>query len=56
MAKQEYVLKKFVKAESAKDALEMDSSTPVTEVFLVDNKPSEISTHAVGFKTVEVSE
>lgn len=55
--KQEYILKKFVKAESAKAAIEMDGTTPVTEVFLVDNKPSgDSSTRLVGFATVQVDE
>ena len=36
---QEYVLKKFVKAGSAYEALKMDRRTPVSEVFLVDDKP-----------------
>lgn len=51
--KQEYVLKKFVKANDAAEALRMDRKTPVSEVFLVDNRPSDkSSTSATGFQVV----
>lgn len=53
MAKQDYVIKKYVKAESAETALMLDRVTDVAEVFLVENKPIEAKTDAVGFKFVE---
>lgn len=54
MSKQDYILKKFVKANNAAEALAMDKDTAVTEVFLVENKPeSSRTTSAVGFTKVE---
>jgi len=51
MAKQDYILKKYVRAESAAEALALDSGKQVDEVFLVENKPAPdaANTHAVGF-------
>jgi len=46
---QDYVLKKFVRATSAAEALAKDTDTPVTEVFLTNDKPSDGGAHAVGF-------
>lgn len=56
MAKQDYVLKKYVSADSAAEALQKDSSTAVSEVFLVEEKPRNIATSAVGFLTSFPSE
>ena len=50
--KQEYILKKFVKATNAKEALKLDKETEVSEVLLVSDKPVEQQADAVGFKTV----
>jgi hypothetical protein len=50
MKTQDYVLKKFVRATSAAEALAKDTDTPVTEVFLTQDKPVEGSVHAVGFR------
>jgi hypothetical protein len=50
MREQDYILKKFVRATSAAEALKKDKKTPVTEVFLTSDKPVEVSAHAVGFK------
>jgi hypothetical protein len=53
--KQDYVLKKFVKANNAAEALALDSDTAVTEVFLVENKPdTKINTVATGFRVTSV--
>lgn len=51
MSKQDYVLKKHVRAESAREAMEMDAATPVHEVFLAADKPTSMP-DAVGFKIV----
>lgn len=48
--KQEYVIKKFVRAKSAKEAIALDRSTPVPEVFLSTDKPVEGSVNAIGFQ------
>lgn len=55
MAKQDYVIKKFVRASSAGEALEMDRDTAVAEVFLVQDKPDKLES-AVGFQIVTVEE
>lgn len=52
MAKQDYIIKKHVKANDAAEALGMDASTPVHEVFLVADKPEKQNTSAVGFATI----
>ncbi len=49
MAKQDYILKKYVKADSAGEAILLDDVSKVDEVFLVENKPVESSVSAVGF-------
>lgn len=49
MKEQDYILKKYVRAESASKALQLDSETEVSEVFLVADKPAESSASAVGF-------
>jgi hypothetical protein len=50
MAKpQDYILKKYVRARSAAEALKLDTDTEVSEVFLTTDKPVEGNTHAVGF-------
>jgi hypothetical protein len=57
MKEQEYLLKKFVRASSALEALKMDKNTAVHEVYLVADKPEkEATTDAVGFRTVAVEE
>jgi len=53
--KQDYVIKKHVRADSAADALSMDSSTPVHEVFLAGDKPERGNVSAVGFATVQAN-
>ena len=52
MAKQDYILKKFVRAENAIEAANMDKDTPVSEVFLAAEKPTVVADQ-IGFKTVE---
>lgn len=47
--KQEYVIKKFVRAKSAEEALLLDKSTPVSEVFLATEKPVDRTADAIGF-------
>lgn len=47
--KQDYVLKKHVKANSAAEALGMDTATPVHEVFMIQDKPEKSTTSVVGF-------
>jgi hypothetical protein len=49
MKEQDYILKKYVRASSASEAIRKDADTPVCEAFLVTDKPSESSVHAVGF-------
>lgn len=49
--KQDYVIKKHVRAESASEALAMDRDTPVHEVFLSGDKPEKGNVSAVGFHT-----
>lgn len=49
--KQDYVLKKYVRAESASEALRLDDKSPVSEVFLAADKPDRLA-EALGFKTV----
>ena len=48
--KQDYVLKKFVRAASAADALKLDATTPVSEVFLTADKPTDGTVNAIGFQ------
>lgn len=47
--KQDYIIKKFVRAKSAKEAIALDKTTPVSEVFLATDKPVERSADAIGF-------
>lgn len=49
MAKQDYVLKKFVRANNALEAAKLDAETPVSEVFLVAEKPKDETASAIGF-------
>lgn len=51
MKEQDYVLRKYVRAKSAADALSLDASTPVHEVNITADKPESDSstTDAVGF-------
>lgn len=54
MKDQEYLLKKFVRAKSATEALAKDKETPVHEVFLVSDKPDHGDLlPAVGFHVVK---
>lgn len=55
MSKQDYVIKKHVRAETAAEALAMDKKTPVHEVFLQADKPERLES-AVGFQRVELDE
>ena len=52
MAKQDYILKKFVRAENAAEAAAMDKETAVAEVFLAAEKPIVVADR-IGFRTVE---
>ena len=49
MKSQDYILKKFVRANSAADALRLDETTPVSEVFLSTDKPVDSHVSAIGF-------
>lgn len=50
---QDYLLKKFVRAKTAEDALKLDAETPVSEVYLVQDKPEHGDLlPAVGFHVV----
>lgn len=55
MSKQDYILKKHVRADTAKAALDLDSTTPVHEVFLIADKPDKLES-AVGFHRVETED
>lgn len=55
LAKQDYVLKKYVKAATAAEALGQDNTTEVSEVFLVEEKPKDLPA-AVGFHTIHPDE
>jgi hypothetical protein len=49
MAKEnEYIIKKFVRARSAAEALALDAQTPVREVYLVADSPDDKVTFASG--------
>lgn len=50
--KQDYVLKKYVRADSAGEAILLDDTSKVDEVFLVENKPDRSTPDCVGFKFV----
>lgn len=52
MSKQDYILKKHVRAENAEEALALDAETKVHEVYLVADKPDKLA-DAVGFNKVE---
>lgn len=49
--KQDYVLKKYVRAESAGEAILLDDSSKVDEVFLVEAKPERTLVSCIGFMT-----
>ena len=49
--KRDYILKKYVRAESAGEAILLDDSSKVDEVFLVAEKPDCSATDAIGFHT-----
>lgn len=46
-----YILRKYVDAESAKEALALDRKTPVHDLYLKDGEEPKVQsfTHAVGF-------
>lgn len=50
--KQDYILKKYVRAESAGEAILLDEEAKVDEVFLVESKPDRTLVSAIGFHTV----
>lgn len=50
--KQDYVLKKYVRAESAGEAILLDDTSKVDEVILVENKPDRLP-DAIGFHTFD---
>lgn len=50
--KQDYVLKKYVRAESAGEAILLDDSSKVDECFLVAEKPARNIADAIGFHRV----
>jgi hypothetical protein len=54
--KQDYIIKKHVRAESAAEALAMDAETPPHEVFLAADKPERSNVNAVGFAFVRPEE
>lgn len=56
MKEQDYILRKFVRANSAAGALALDKTTDVHEVVLIQDKPTGTEADAVGFKTVAVEE
>lgn len=51
--KQDYVLKKYVRAESAGEAILLDDTSKVDEVFLVEAKPDRTLVSAIGFCSTE---
>lgn len=54
---QDYVLKKYVFASSAAEAIALDATTPVAEVFIADEKVQfQGRTEAVGFQSVRPEE
>lgn len=46
-----YILRKYVEAANAKEALKLDRKTPVHDLYLKDGEEPkrDITTHAVGF-------
>lgn len=46
-----YILRKYVEAANAKEALKLDRKTPVHDLYLKDGEEPkrEVNTHAVGF-------
>lgn len=53
-----YILRKYVNADSAKEALALDRKTPVHDLYLKDGEePKERAfTHAVGFHVAPADE
>jgi hypothetical protein len=49
MKPQDFILKKIVRASTAKEAIELDSTTPVHEVYPRDYDKSERLESAIGF-------
>lgn len=56
MKDQDYILKKYVRAKTAEDALALDLETKVSEVFLAQDKPEVSLLPAVGFAIVRPEE
>jgi len=57
LAHQDYVLKKYVAASSAAEAIGLDAQTPVAEVFIREEKVQfQGHTNAVGFQSVHPEE
>lgn len=54
--KQDYILKKYVRAESAGEAILLDDDAKVDEVFLVAEKPNRAVTDAIGFHRIDIDE
>lgn len=50
-----YIIRKYVNAESAKEALALDRKTPVHDLYLKDGEEpkQQLNTHAVGFTTIQ---
>lgn len=46
-----YILRKYVNAETAEEALALDTKTPVHDLYLKDGEEPKqpLTTHAVGF-------
>jgi len=55
MKPQYYIIKKYVKASTAAEALALEPTADVLDVYTAADKPREVKTdsEAVGFKTVE---
>jgi hypothetical protein len=53
MKPQEYIIKKIVRAASAREAISLDQTTPVHEVYPRDYDKSEKLESAIGFHVVE---
>jgi len=51
--KQDYILKKFVKAENATEAAALDKDTPVSEIILAESKPQSTPVDVIGFKQID---
>jgi hypothetical protein len=53
----DYVVRKYIRARNAAEAIELERGYPVCEVNEMQDKPNtqnEQNTHAVGFKVIDV--